>query len=313
MRHSRIVRSWILSASAALLLLVPAFSAAEPVEMSKDEIICLAQSGVGFSYWWGHDTWCGIECAPDFSCPPRSCSNPLPGTYGSDCSGFVAKVWQVPNPIALSTPSHPLSTQNFYCQTTYWSRIERDVIDRADAFVTRDGCPGEEGHVMLHESHDAWGNYWTYEARNCTVGIVHNNRTVGSSYRAIRRNLLAPDCIPAAEVCDGVDNDCDGSIDEDYVPVTCGLGICERSSTCEGGSESCSPGLPKPEVCDGLDNDCNGKADERDVCAVPEAEEAPEPDLLFPEGGSDDQLSDAGAPNLDGPGVTGGCGCLLAG
>jgi hypothetical protein len=73
------------------------------------------------------------------------------------------------------------------------------------------------------------------------------------------------------------------------------------------------PGLPMTEVCDGLDNNCNGEVDERNVCAVPEEEEAPEPGQLFPEAESDDRLSDAGAPSLDSPGFTGGCGCLLAG
>lgn len=337
MRRSSILQPRVLFAGAALLLLIPVPSGAAPVEMSRDEIICLSQSGVGFSYWWGHGAWCDNGCAPDFSCAAGSCSGSCPscdhsGSYGADCSGFVAKVWQVPSPSAISDDTHPYSTQDFRCTTAYWSEIDKSVIEAADALTYRDGCPGSSGHVLIFESGDPWGSAWTYEARGCSTGIVHNNRTVSSSYIAIRRDLITtPTCVPAAEVCDGVDNDCDGAVDEDYVPFTCGAGICVRSSTCEGGFESCSPGLSEPEVCDGIDNNCDGAVDEGDVCAVPveEEEQAPDPgppepwsetsaddgtpgDTLLPEAETAEPLPDAGAPGLDTRGVTGGCGCVLA-
>ena len=77
---------------------------------------------------------------------------------------------------------------------------------------------------------------------------------------------------PAASdaTCDGVDNDCNGETDEDYVPTatTCGVGTCAAAGTlvCEDGStrDTCVPGTPASDdaSCDGLDNDCNGEADE---------------------------------------------------
>ncbi len=72
----------------------------------------------------------------------------------------------------------------------------------------------------------------------------------------------------ATEVCDGVDNDCDSSVDEDYIETStsCGVGECSANGLlqCIAGSEvdSCTAGTPSAEVCDGLDNDCDDLIDE---------------------------------------------------
>ncbi len=78
-------------------------------------------------------------------------------------------------------------------------------------------------------------------------------------------------------ICNGVDDDCDASIDEDYAssPTSCGVGVCAStgSTTCNGGVEgdTCTPGTPGVEgpsgnaTCsDGLDNDCDGLTDAND-------------------------------------------------
>ena len=64
--------------------------------------------------------------------------------------------------------------------------------------------------------------------------------------------------------CDGLDEDCNGDTDEDYLEITCGIGACEAVSRCIGGVEfPCVPGLPTPDdQCDGIDNDCDGLTDE---------------------------------------------------
>lgn len=156
-----------------------------PLEVSR--IFELARPAVGFSYWWGHGVWNtqGIDrgtCTG--SCP--SCTHT--GRYGADCSGFVAKVWQIPSPSPVTTDLHPYSTYDFYNSTRHWSRVPRPMTRPGDAMVYN---ANGSGHIFLVESgSDPWGSVWAYEARGCATGIVHNLRSVPASYVTIRREGL---------------------------------------------------------------------------------------------------------------------------
>ena len=113
-------------------------------------------------------------------------------------------------------------------------------------------------------------NGFTDKGMPCTVGTGACEAT--GAYVCATDTELTCDATagaPGAEDCDGVDDDCDGKIDEDFAVGTPCDGA--DTDTCPDGviactgptTAACNDTLAAdPERCDTFDNDCDGNTDE---------------------------------------------------
>ncbi|MDY0003629.1 MAG: hypothetical protein RBU30_20185 [Polyangia bacterium] len=288
------------------LLLSDSSALGAPPWNTRDELICRGASGVGFSYYWGGGCWCAsgsnpcapnltgcpaghcdpcytaqetngcMDCTPDSGCcvGGKSCSHS--GTYGADCSGFVTKVWQVPNPIEVNDCGHgPYTANEFRFDRANWSVIPRAELLPGDALAS-------STHVVLYHYGDPWGSLMVYEARGCTYGIVHNSRTFDNTHTASRRiNIADCACVSGqiqTEACGlcgtrsrSCQSDCQWSVWSDCT----GQGVCSPGQTeselcgfCGTRSRSCVSSCVWGEwtECVGGGDCAPGTIEERDCC-----------------------------------------------
>ena len=143
-----------------------------------------------------------------------------------------------------------------------------EICDRQD-----NNCDGRVDNLAMGAcacEPGAVADCYTGAAGTSGVGACRGGRWTcnpdGLAYGACEGQV-----VPGSEVCDGVDNDCNNSVD-DSIPGTgggCSLGVGECLAR---GINVCDPragriicnaqaGQPRPEVCDARDNDCNGAVD----------------------------------------------------
>ena len=200
-----------------------------------------------------------------------------------------------------------------------WQRIDWDVAMPADteihfrigAGANRDDLTDDLPHEIVLNSED--GTVCIDGIEPCATptdltegGLDLTSLGLQGRYLGIevflltRNDFLGPivedvtvssDCgVGVPEVCDGIDNDCDGYIDNDVpdgAPVPIGPGDdCETGLPgecnaghllCIGGGEVCVRRVnPEDEVCDEKDNDCDGRVDELVTNACGECGDPPE-------------------------------------
>jgi hypothetical protein len=136
-----------------------------------------------------------------------------------------------------------------------------DMGDACDDDIDGDTIANEEDNCLLvanEEQHDADED---------GIGDACEEDTDGDG------DTDDYDCAPlnpaanhaALEVCNGMDDNCDGAVDEDLGSVSCGLGSCLHTvDKCQDGLYSiCNPFIgAEVEICDDSDNDCDGLVDE---------------------------------------------------
>ncbi len=214
---------------------------ATPDPMTRDAIVANSKSVVGFSYWWGGAAWLPGsaskgKCTPTASGGCPSCTHS--GSYGADCSGFVAKAWQIDKPTDLDKNYHPYSTWHFDNSTTWWTKPAKGDAQRADAFnYNTNGA----GHVWMFDKGDPWGSAYAWECKGCAYGCVYNLRTVSSYYGLIRRKLISdpPACSKHCEGTAVVDENCNkgdcaayaASCVSDSLGVRCVSNFCPAKGT----------------------------------------------------------------------------------
>lgn len=122
---------------------------------------------------------------------------------------------------------------------------------------TTEVCNGKDDDcdTQIDEGFDVGGE--------CTAGVGACAR---SGVKICAENGLGTVCnatpgSPTAEVCNNIDDNCDGQVNEGLSTISCGQGGCEHTvAACVNGQpEVCTPGTPKAEICEnGIDEDCNG-------------------------------------------------------
>ena len=193
--------------------------------------------------------------------------------YGNGGTPLASGTLSATNTTTLA-PELRADLAHMDCDADYLPRSGSPTVDAGDPTVLDlDGSRSDIGH---------WGG------PDADPGLWIDGDGDGSPYVYDCNDTNAAIRPGAAEVCDGVDNDCDGTVDVAAVDVptwyadadgddwgtsydtvtSCAqpAGYVSEAGDCDDADPTRSP--TAPEVCDGVDNDCDGDDDEDATDAI---------------------------------------------
>ncbi|MBI4701581.1 MAG: hypothetical protein HY744_10540 [Deltaproteobacteria bacterium] len=227
----------------------------------------------------GEDSNCNgvLESQPDLKTDVHHC-----GSCPKDCyAGSKSSVWSCKQGTCAFEGCLPGYSDPYKKQTCEYPCV---VNGAEQCNGVDDDCDGlVDANVQAPSPVKACGVSPGAARPECTGQV--EVKCVGGGWQCkFPGGVCEPDCAKAVEICDGLDNDCDGAVNEnvsnygkscasdDGLPPP-GHGACRTTGTfvCDGSNKTKCSAVAKScqdipggceEKCDGVDNDCDGSVDE---------------------------------------------------
>jgi MYXO-CTERM domain-containing protein len=206
----------------------------------------------------------------------NECSTCTPGNTNPKCGGFSL------NPNDPNDPDNKLGTAAHHCAVETCNCLDDNCNGQVDEGLPPNACGGPCGCAVpaevcngLDDNCDGLvdnGNWPSgpvgAKCNNGLVGACNRNGLLVCNGTGTDTRCDAPIVTPQQEVCNGIDDNCNGQIDEGTLPgvgEACGngLGACQAGTIiCQNGKLVCNvTSMPKTEVCNGIDDNCDGIID----------------------------------------------------